>query len=105
MAPYVCCRQDDFEALIFRCEAIKTTSFKGQKTAVVSCCILIFPNPRTNKQFILWTKIKEIPPYVCCRRDDFEALIFRCEAIETTSFNGGKTADVKVSHFQFWTTL
>jgi hypothetical protein len=44
-------------------------------------------------------------PYVCCRQDDFEALIFRCEAIETTSFNGGKTADVKVSHFQFWTTL
>ena len=50
-------------------------------------------------------KIVELAPYVCCRRDDFEALIFRCEAIETTSFNGGKTADVKVSHFQFWTTL
>ena len=46
-------------------------------------------------------KIVELGPYVLYRRDDFEALIFRCEAIETTSFNGGKTADVKVSHFQF----
>ena len=56
---------------------------------------------QTNMGFDFMNKILKLVPYVCCRRDDFEALIFRCEAIETTSFNGGKTADVKVSHFQF----
>ena len=36
-------------------------------------------------------KNEEMAPYVCCKRDDFEGLIFRCEAIETTLFNGIKT--------------
>ena len=104
MAPYVCCRQDDFEALIFHCEAIETTLFNGGKTADVRCHILNLPKlqiKQTKTGFDFRNKILNLAPYVCCRRDDFEALIFRCEAIETTSFNGGKTADVKVSHFQF----